>query len=68
MVPGLHGAGTTEPVTQKPPGGHATHPDALDRPLTLEYEPAGHDSRADAPSGQKLPAPQIWQAVAPSES
>ena len=48
--------------------GHAEQSVALFRLATFEYEPAGHGSSADAPSGQKLPPLQGLQPTAPSSS
>ena len=44
------------------------HSAELARFATFEYEPAGHGSSADAPSGQKLPPLQALHDTAPSSS
>lgn len=67
-VPGVHGACAVEPVAHDEPAGHTVHSAALVRLATSEYEPAGHGSSADAPSGQKLPPLHGLHATAPSAS
>ena len=67
-VPGAHGACALEAVGHIEPFGHAEHSGALVRLATFEYEPAGHGSSAEAPSGQKLPPLQGLQPTAPSWS
>ena len=67
-VPGAHGACAVDPVAQDDPRGHAMHSLELVRFAKLEYEPAGHGSSADAPSGQKLPPLQGLHDTAPSSS
>lgn len=51
-VPGAHGAWVVEPVEQDEPTGHAVHSEAAPKPAALEYDPLGHGSAADEPSGQ----------------
>ena len=68
IVPGAHRRGTFEPAAQEAPTGQAVHSAALIRFATFEYEPAGHGSSADAPSGQKLPPLQALHVTAPSSS
>ena len=65
-VPGAHGACTVDPVLHALPTSQAVHSAELDRFAALEYEPAGHGSSADAPSGQKLPPLQGLHDTAPS--
>ena len=67
-VPGAHGAAAVEPVAQDDPSGQSVHSLELVRFATFEYEPAGHGSSADAPSGQKLPPLHGLHATAPSSS
>ena len=65
-VPGAHSACAVDPVAQADPSGHAEHSLELVRFATFEYEPAGHGSSADAPSGQKLPPLHTLHATMPS--
>ena len=44
------------------------HSAELVRFATFEYEPAGHGSSAEAPSGQKLPPLHALHVTAPSSS
>ena len=67
-VPGAHSACAVDPVAQADPVGHSVHSAELVRFGTFEYEPAGHGSSADAPSGQKLPPLQDLHDTAPSRS
>ena len=67
-VPGAHGACAVDPVAQADPVGHSVHSAELVRFATFEYEPAGHGSSADAPSGQKLPPLHGLHVTAPSSS
>ena len=64
-VPGEQGELVVEPVLQLEPGGQPVHSDAAVRPVLLEKVPAKHGSSADAPCGQKLPAPHVLHAVDP---
>ena len=57
-----------EEIAQDDPSGQFVHSLELVRFATFEYEPAGHGSSADAPSGQKLPPLHGLQATAPSSS
>ena len=67
-VPGAHGAAAVDPVAQDDPSGQAVQSDAIVRLATFEYEPAGHGSSAEAPSGQKLPPLHGLHVTAPSSS
>ena len=64
-MPALHRVGWTLPLVQKLPTGHGSHWPALERLVLLEWVPAAHESDEEAPSGQKLPAKHVSQAVSP---
>lgn len=61
----MQSAGAALPVLHELPVGQPVHSEAADRLVELEYEPAGHGSGADAPSGQYDPASHATQPVEP---
>ena len=65
IVPAAHGVGTVLPVEHAWPTGQPVQLSACHRSVSLEYEPEGHGSGADAPSAQNDPATHAEHAVAP---
>ena len=65
IVPAAHGVGTVLPVEHEWPTLHAVQLSECRRLVLLEYDPDGHGSGADAPSGQNDPASHTKHAVSP---